>query len=206
MKRDELIQLLMEKQIPPHILKAFEEVRREDFAPYQLRAKAYEDTALPIGHGQTISQPRTIAMMLSQLDVKPGQKVLEVGSGSGYVLALLSELVEKKGKVFGLEVVKELFAKSKDNLIDYKNVHVLHRNGSSGLEDESPFDRIIISAACRNIPEKLMAQLKIKGILVAPLGSRFEQDLIVIQRISKNEFEMKKKIPGFLFVPFVEEE
>jgi protein-L-isoaspartate(D-aspartate) O-methyltransferase len=206
MKKDELIQLLREKHFSPKILEAFSEVPREDFTPYQFRGKSYEDTALPIGHGQTISQPYTIALMLSNLDIKPGQKVLEVGSGSGYVLALISYLVGKKGRVFGVEVIKELFLKSREKLNDYRNVRVYHKNGSHGLDEEMLFDRIIISAACRNIPEKLMAQLKVSGILVAPVGSRFEQELVIIKRKSESEFEIIKKIPGFIFVPFVDEE
>ena len=117
----------------------------------------------------------------------------------------MSELAGKKGKIFGVEVIKELFAKSKEKLADYRNVSLFHRNGSKGLEDEAPFHRILISAACRNIPEKLMAQLKVGGILVAPVGSRFEQELVVIKRMSEAEFEIIKKLPGFIFVPFVDE-
>ena len=206
MNREELIQLLREKQFPPKVLDAFSNVPRENFVPYQFRAKAYADTALPIGHGQMISQPRTIALMLSELDIHQSQKVLEIGSGSGYVLALMSELVGKKGKVFGMELVKELLIKSREKLADYKNVRVFHKSGSQGLEEEAPFHRIIVSAACRNIPEKLMAQLKVGGILVAPVGSRFEQEMVVIKRMSEAEFEVLKKIPGFLFVPFVDEQ
>lgn len=206
MNKEELIQLLREKQFPPKILDVFAEVPREDFVPYQFRGKAYEDTALPIGHGQTISQPRTIALMLSEMDIQQGHKVLEIGSGSGYVLALISHLVGKKGKVFGMEVVKELFLKSREKLEGYRNVNIHHKNGAFGLEEEAPFHRILISAACRNIPEKLMAQLKVNGILVAPVGSRFEQEMVVIKRKSEAEFEIIKKIPGFIFVPFVDEE
>ena len=206
MNKEELVQLLREKQFPPKVLDAFSSVARENFAPYQFRAKAYDDTALPIGHGQTISQPRTIALMLSELDIQQGHKVLEIGSGSGYVLALMSELVGKKGRVFGMEVVKELFLKSRDRLTDYRNVRVHHQNGSFGLKEEAPFHRILVSAACRNIPENLMAQLKIGGIIVAPIGSRFEQEMVVIRRKSEAEFEVLKKVPGFIFVPFVGEE
>ena len=205
MDKLELLKSFEEKKFPAHVIEAFSKVKRQDFAPYNLRSMAYEDSPLPIGHGQTISQPYTIALMLSLLDLKKGQKVLEIGSGYGYVLALISEIVGKKGRVFGIEVINELAKKSKDNLHDYKNVRVLHRNGSKGFPEEALFDRILISAALHDIPEIIMGQLKNNGILVAPKGSRFEQEIIAIQRKSETEFEMIKRLPGFLFVPFVEE-
>ncbi len=204
MKRDALLEFLSVKGFSAPIIKAFSRVSREDFVPYQFRGKAYEDTALPIGHGQTISQPRTIAMMLSQLDLKQGHKVLEVGSGSGYVLALISDLVGKKGKVIGIEIIKELAEKSKDKLD--RKIKVYHNNGAAGVKEEAPFDRILVSAAIHHIPESLISQLKVGGILVAPKGSRFEQELVVIKRKSKAELELLEKISGFLFVPFVDEE
>lgn len=206
MNKKELLDSLREKGFSKAILDAFSNVNREDFMPRNVKTMAYEDTALPIGHGQTISQPYTIALMLSLLGLeKPqGQRVLEIGSGCGYVLALLSEIVGENGRVFGIEVVKELAEKSKENLADYGNVKVYNKNGADGLEEKAPFDGIIISAAIRDIPEKLMAQLKVGGIIVAPKGSRFEQEIIAIKRKSKTEFEIKKKLPGFIFVPFVE--
>ena len=95
--------------------------------------------------------------------------------------------------------------KSKDNLSeDYGNIRVYHKNGVEGLEEKAPFDRILVSAALRDVPEKVMSQLKVGGILVAPKGSRFEQEIIAIKRKSKAEFEVIKKLPGFIFVPFVE--
>ena len=205
MDKEELLQSLAKKRFPRKILDAFAKVQREDFIPYQLRGRAYEDDPLPIGQGQTISQPYTIAVMLSELNLKSGSKVLEIGSGCGYVLALISEIVGKRGKVFGIEIIPKLVQKSKENLENYKNVQVLHRNGAGGLPEKAPFDGILISAAIHEIPEKLMAQLKIGGVLVAPKGSRFEQEIIVIKRRSELEFEMIKKLPGFVFVPFVDE-
>jgi len=204
MNKEQLLQSLQARGFPKKILEAFSKVPREEFIPEEIIDKAYEDTALPIGKGQTISQPYTIAIMLSELDPKTGQKILEVGSGCGYVLALLSEIVGKGGKVFGLEIVKELAEKSKENLHEYKNVRVLHKSGFEGFPDKAPFDRILISAAIREIPEPLISQLKVGGIIVAPKGSRFEQDIIAIKRKSKTEFELLKRIPGFIFVPFVE--
>ena len=205
MEKQDLLNSLREKGFSEKILDAFSKVKREDFIPKNIKAMAYEDTALPIGHGQTISQPYTISVMLSLLDLKRGQKVLEIGSGCGYVLALLSEIVGEQGKVYGLEIVKELAEKSKKNLGKYDNIKVYNRNGSKGLPEKTPFDSVIISAAMRNIPEEIMSQLKNRGILVAPKGSRFEQEIIAIQRKSSSEFEMIKRLPGFVFVPFIGE-
>ena len=205
MNKQELLNSLAEKGFSKKIIDAFSRVKREDFTPKNVRSMAYEDTALPIGKGQTISQPYTIAVMLSLMGLGKGQKVLEIGSGCGYVLALLSEIVGKNGKAYGIEVVKELAIKSKENLGGYRNITVYNRNGSEGLPEKAPFDSIIISAAIRDIPEKIMGQLKNNGIVVAPKGSRFEQEIVAIQRKSVSEFEIKKRIPGFVFVPFVRE-
>ena len=176
-------------------------IPRENFIPSELKKHAYEDTALPIGEGQTISQPYTIAIMLSLLELKRGQKVLEIGSGCGYVLALISKITQ--GKVFGIEIIKELVEKSKESLKEYKNVKIYNRDGSEGIPEESPFDRIIISAAGKEIPKKLISQLKNNGIIVAPIGSRYEQSLIAFKKI-KNKLTIEKEIPGFVFVPFVD--
>ena len=111
MNKQELLKRLKAFGFSKQILDAFSKVKREDFVFEKLEKETYEDTPLPIGHGQTISQPYTIAVMLSEIELKKGQKVLEVGSGSGYVLALISEIVREKGKVFGIEIISELVAK-----------------------------------------------------------------------------------------------
>ena len=201
MDKEELIQSLRSKNFPENILDAFSKVKRENFIPKILKSKAYEDRALPIGKSQTISQPYTIATMLNLLDLKKGQKVLEIGSGCGYVLALISKIVGEKGKVYGIEIVKSLAEKSKLNLKDYKNIKVYNKDGRKPLE-EAPYHRIIISAACREIPKEILNQLKDKALIVAPVGPRYAQSLVVIQRI-KNNFKIKKELPGFIFVPFV---
>jgi len=204
-KKHQLLRSLEERGIQPRILEAFAEIDREDFIPAELEKMAYDDIPLPIGKGQTISQPYTIAVMLSLLELKKGQKVLEIGSGSGYVLALISQIIGEKGRVFGMEVIPELVKKSRKALTGYRNVRVYNKNGVQGLKEKAPFDRIIISAAVNEIPQELLHQLKPKGgILVAPKGSRFEQELVVIER-KDNVFEIKKRVPGFLFVPFVGE-
>ncbi|MBU2616651.1 MAG: protein-L-isoaspartate O-methyltransferase [Nanoarchaeota archaeon] len=204
MKKEQLLKHLETKGFSKKILGSFALVKRENFIPENLQSDSYEDTALPIGNGQTISQPYTIAIMLSKLCLKKDQKVLEIGSGSGYVLALISNIIGKRGKIFGMEVIENLAKKSKESLRNYKNIQIYSKSGFKGLPEKAPFDRILISAAVHRIPKTLMSQLKEKGILVAPKGSRFEQSIITIQR-KGNKFIIKNKIPGFIFVPLVEE-
>ena len=215
MDKVQLLKHLKQRGFSKEILNAFLKVKRENFIPVKLKKRAYEDNALPIGNSQTISQPYTIAVMLSLLKLKQRQKVLEVGSGCGYVLALISEIVgikstarctpncKIKGQVFGIEIIKELTEKSKQNLKDYKNIKIYNKNGSEGLSKQEPFDRILISAGCRKIPKTLLSQLKNNGIIVAPVGSKYEQSLVAVQK-KKNKFIIKKRIPGFIFVEFVE--
>jgi len=202
MNKQQLLQSLKQKGFSRQILNAFSKVKRENFIPEKIKSHAYEDTALPIGKGQTISQPYTIGMMLSLLGLKKDQKILEIGSGCGYVLALISKIVGRQGKVFGIEIVRELAEKSKETLKEYNNIKIYNRDGSKGLEEKAPFDRIIISAACKEIPKKLTSQLKNNGIIVAPVGSRYEQSLIAFKKI-KDKLVIKKEIPGFVFVPFI---
>ncbi|MBR9702138.1 protein-L-isoaspartate O-methyltransferase [Candidatus Pacearchaeota archaeon] len=201
MNKSLLLKSLRGRGFPKQVINAFSRVKREDFVLQSLRDRAYEDIALPIGHGQTISQPYTIGMMLDLLSLKKGQKVLEIGSGCGYVLALLSEIVGKKGEVFGVEIVESLADKSKINLQDY-DVKVYNQNGAEGLGEHAPYDRILISAGCESVPDKVLEQLKEDGILVAPVGSRFEQTLTVMKRV-KDNFKVIEEVPGFVFVRFV---
>lgn len=204
MNKESLLESLKEQGFSKKILKAFSEVEREKFIPEKLKSHAYEDAPLPIGRGQTISQPYTIAMMLSMLDLRKSQEVLEAGSGSGYVSALISKIVGEKGRVFGLEIVSELVMKSRESLKSYDNVEVYNRNGALGLPDKAPFDRILISAATKKVPGALLSQLKNGGILVAPVGTPgIEQSLVIIKKTRKG-FKEIKRIPGFVFVPFVE--
>ena len=203
MKKEELILSLKKKGFSKKIIDAFKEVPRENFVLEKLKPRAYEDTALPIGQSQTISQPYTTATMLSLLRAKKGQKVLEIGSGCGYVLALLSNIVGKSGEVFGVEVIRELAERSATNLKKYDNIGVFNQNGTDGLEEEKPYNRILISAGIEGkIPEKILHQLKDNGILVAPVGQRYFQSLVAVQR-KKNKFSVIKEIQGFVFVPFV---
>ena len=180
MSKVELIASLKRKGFSQEILDAFSKVKREDFIEKSLEHLAYNDGVLSIGHGATISQPYTIAVMLKLLELEKGQKVLELGCGCGYVLALISEIIGEKGRVYGVEIKPELFDKSKRNLIDYQNVEVYLGDGRKGLKQAAPFDRILISAACDKMPRRVKLQLKDKGIIVAPInqeGSKTYQDI-----------------------------
>ncbi|MFQ5531451.1 MAG: protein-L-isoaspartate O-methyltransferase [Candidatus Nanoarchaeia archaeon] len=202
MKKSQLLKSLKANGFSKQILEAFEKTPREKFIPESLVLEAYEDTAQPIGHGQTISQPYTIATMLELLQIEKDQKVLEIGSGCGYVLALLSNIVGEKGRVYGVEIVKELYEKSRENIKDHEDIMVYNRQGTKGLSEKAPFDRILISAALEEIPNSLVNQLKSDGLIVAPIGKRYEQSLVVFKK-NKSKLSVIKKIPGFIFVPFI---
>ena len=181
------------------VLESIKKVHREDFVLKELKNLAYEDRALPIVSSQTISQPYTVAFMLQSLELKEKDKVLEIGSGSGWNSALISFIT--KTEVFTIEFNKEVaeFAKSNLKKSKIKNVKVVIEDGNKGYEKESPYNKIIITAACSKIPFDLIKQLKNKGILLAPIGNLFEQDLIKIKKInSKIE---KENLGKFVFVP-----
>ncbi|MBN1941005.1 MAG: protein-L-isoaspartate(D-aspartate) O-methyltransferase [Candidatus Diapherotrites archaeon] len=184
------------------VKKAFLETKREIFFPDDMKNSAYNDSAYPIGFGQTISQPGTIALMLEMLELKPGQRVLEIGAGCGYVLALLSNIVGEKGAVFGVERIRALRDLAKKNLekAECKNTELLVGNGIEGWKQKAPFDRILISAACKEIPKAVEEQLKDKGKLVAPIGSNELQELVKIERIEDEYVELTRKC-CFVFVP-----
>jgi len=187
-----------------NIEQAFLSVEREAFFPKELLQNAYIDSAFPIGFGQTISQPSTIAIMLELLQVKKGQKVLEVGCGCGYVLALLSKLVGKKGRVFGIDLVPELVALASKNLASqgFENIAVKNGDGKQGWVEQAPFSRILISAACGKVPKKLVEQLAEKGRLVAPVGNAFSQQMFVVEKHSAGKTDEGFAEAGFfVFVP-----
>lgn len=202
MDKDELIRDLKNKGFNEKIINAFEKVKREDFLPENFKKLAYEDIALPISRDQTMSQPSTIALAFSLLKLKENQKVLEIGSGCGYVLALISEIVGENGKVYGVEIVKNLAEKSIQDLKQYNNIIVYNRNGKIKAE-EAPFNRILISAALEKVPKEILEQLDENGILVAPIGPGSMQTLTLIRR-TKDKFTIEKEIPGFIFVHFVD--
>ena len=192
----------------PAIIEAFRKIKRRDFLVSGSEEKAEINAPVSIGFGQTISQPATVAFMFELLEPKPGEKILDVGSGSGWTCGLLAQIVGEEGKVYGIERIKELKKMAEENISKYdfiKNgiVQIFCSDGSKGLPDLAPFDKIIVAAATEEIPGALMKQLKIGGRLVIPVGKQFEsQDMVVIERIGENEFK-KKIFPGFIFVPLV---
>jgi protein-L-isoaspartate(D-aspartate) O-methyltransferase len=201
MDRKDLIKLLVAEGLlkTQKVIKAFEEVPREDFLPNALRGLAYADTPLPILAGQTISAPHMVAVMTEHLDVKNGQKILEVGTGSGYQAAILSRL-NPKGRVYTVEVILELTEYAKERLKKYSNVHVFSGDGSLGLPEYAPYDRIIATAGCPNIPKPWIDQLKDKGKIVAPVGGRYEQRLILVEKKGEKIIETDLNFPC-VFVP-----
>ncbi len=196
MDKEQLLESLRMKGFSEEIIDAFRKVRREDFVLDHLKSYAYEDMALPVESGTTLSQPYTIAFMLSLLEPKQHQKILEVGSGSGYVLSLISEII-KNGELYGIEINKRLAFISKERLLKDSNIQIFQKQGSLGLQEKAPFDRILISAAFqkREMLLPFIQQLDDPGILVAPVQS----SLFQIKKDAGNITE--KEFPGFAFVP-----
>ncbi len=185
--------------IDERVLDAFANVPREEFVPEHLKDRAYDDIALPVLGGQTISQPTTVMMMTQALDVQPGHNVLEVGTASGYQASLLAELAGKEGHVYTTEIVPELYAYGKRKLKKYNNVSVFNRDGIEGVEEFAPFDRIIVTAACPEIPQPLIDQLNKDGIIVAPVGTLHTQKMVV--GVKKGKKFSTHSIGEFVFVP-----
>ncbi|MEK6934526.1 MAG: protein-L-isoaspartate(D-aspartate) O-methyltransferase [Nanoarchaeota archaeon] len=184
--------------ITDRYLEAFKKVKRENFVLKNYKRDAYEDIPLPIGFNATISQPSTVMIMTQALEPEINSKILEIGTGSGYQAALLSEL-SPKGKIFTTEIIKELAEFAKSNLKNYKNIEVLNLDGSKGYKKEAPYDRIIITAAIPKIENFILEQLKDPGILLAPVGDKISQEMI---KITKKDFQIKKENLGyFIFVP-----
>ena len=184
----------------PEIKKAFEKIDRADFVSDDYKNEAYEDYPLSIGYGQTISQPTTVAFMLELLEPAKGNKILDVGSGSGWTTALLSEIVGDEGNVTGIEIVPELVYFGQKNLAKYgyKNSKIVKANEKIGLKSEAPYDRILVSACFENkIPAELVNQLKIGGIIAASV----DDSICKIEKISEEKI---KQIcyEGFAFVPY----
>jgi protein-L-isoaspartate(D-aspartate) O-methyltransferase len=185
------------------IIQAFQKIKRQDFLPEDMKGLADLDRALPIGFGQTISQPLVVAFMLEQLDPQPGHKILDIGSGSGWTSALLAEIVGSKGKVIAVEIVPALkeFGEhnaGKYNFIEKGILEFVCVDGSKGYSQEAPFDRILASASGRELPLAWKEQLKIKGKIVAPI----ETSIWTFIKKSKNSFEQIEH-PGFAFVPLI---
>ena len=183
-------------------LKAFKDVDREDFVPQGIKDRAYEDIPLPILRGKTISQPTTVMMMTHALELKEGEKVFEIGTGSGYQSAIIAKIVGTKGKVITTEVIPELVNFSRQNLAKagIKNAEVYEDDGSKGMKEKAPFDKIIITAACKEFPKPLLEQLKLEGIIVGPVGDAYEQEMVRGRKDKKGKLELEF-LGQFLFSP-----
>lgn len=203
LKRKQLVEHLRTQLFSEPVLDAFARVKRECFLPEKMQSASYVDDAIPIGWNQTISQPSTIAQMLELLEVQLGLKILEVGSGSGYVLALLKEMIGAKGKVFGVELLPELVEQSKKNLEcnGSNRIQIKQADGSEGWKEKAPFDRILISAACPFVPKPLFEQLKEGGIAIAPVGDPGFQTLTIMKKINGKPFKKEFLENYFVFVP-----
>ena len=188
----------------PRIIEAFKKIKREDFLPSDSEDLAEIDEAMPIGFGQTISQPLVVAFMLELLQPEPGDKILDVGSGSGWTTGLLSEIVGEKGKVTAVELVPELKEFGEKNVARYNFIEkgiaeFVCADGSKPLANARVFDKILASAAAVRLPQAWKEQLKVGGRIVVPINSsiwRFTKE-------KENEFR-EEEYPGFVFVPLIE--
>ena len=184
------------------IKSAFREVDRKNFVSNKYQDQADSDIPLPIGFGQTISQPTTVRMMLEWLDAQPGDKVLDVGSGSGFTSALLAEIVDRKGKVYAVERIPELEELGKKNCedLDIKNIQFyLADKRIYGLPKFAPYDRILVSASADKLPHELISQLKVNGKMVIPVGN----SVLEVKKINDSDIEIIEHY-GFVFVPLIE--
>ncbi|CUS98206.1 protein-L-isoaspartate(D-aspartate) O-methyltransferase [Candidatus Chrysopegis kryptomonas] len=203
-ERKAMVELLRRRGIKDeNVLRAMEKVPRHLFVPEAFIHYAYDDSALPIGCSQTISQPYTVAYMTEALEVKPGDKILEVGTGSGYQAAILAEM---GAQVFTIERYEELLKTALETLskLGYKVIGTVG-DGSIGWSEFAPYDGIIVTAAAPKLPKSLVKQLKVGGRLVIPIGDLDVQELYIVKKIDENKLSIKKKF-GFKFVPLIGKE
>lgn len=185
------------------IIDAFSEIGRIEFVPQELEIDSEKDIPLPVGFGQTISQPLTVAFMFELLDPQRNQNILDVGSGSGWTAALLSYIVGSKGRVTALERIPELCEWGKNNAEKFKfvsdQITDFHcQDGTEGFPENAPYDRILVSAAAEEIPKALKEQLKIGGKMVIPVHN----DIWYVEKRGEDDF-YKEEYPGFSFVPLI---
>jgi protein-L-isoaspartate(D-aspartate) O-methyltransferase len=197
MVRTQLIQRGIQDE---RVLAAMRKVPRHLFVDESIRHRAYEDIALPIGKGQTISQPYMVAVMTELLELKGKERVLEVGTGSGYQAAILAEL---SGDVYTVERFEKLAKKAEEKFRDlgYNNIYAEAGDGTLGWAEKAPFDRIIITAGTPKVPEPLIAQLAENGIIVAPVGERFSQQLVRVRKSAQGLSEEYHTM--CVFVPLI---
>ena len=202
--REQLVdRLVKDSYIKSDIVKkAFLTIPRENFVPEYLKLQAYVDRPLEIGKGQTISAPHMVAIMCEALDIQKGQKILEIGAGSGYHAAIVSQLAGEKGHIYTIERFEDLAKTAEQNLknTDITNVTVVVGDGSEGLKKYEPYDRIYVTCAAPSIPNPLVDQLKDHGKLLIPVGSMYCE----LQLIEKKGKEIQSEdLGGCVFVPLV---
>jgi len=203
-RREEMVksQIIARGVKDPLVLKAMREVPRHLFVPEKYRSEAYDDHPLPIGYGQTISQPYIVAFMTEQLRLKGGEKVLEIGTGSGYQSAVLAGIA---GEVYTIEIICELANSAQKRLeeLGYKNVYLRCADGYRGWPEKAPFDAIIVTAAPDHIPQPLIDQLKPGGRMIIPVGKYF-QELVLVKKLANGRIEKQAVLP-VRFVPMTGE-
>jgi protein-L-isoaspartate(D-aspartate) O-methyltransferase len=187
----------------PDVEAAMRKVDRSRFVPPKFSSRAYSDEPLPIPGGQTISAPHMVALMTQFLQPGPGQKILEVGAGSGYQAAVLAEMVGARGSVVTIERVPELVEFARKNLKGYPNVRVIEGDGSLGWPEAAPFDRILVAAGAARIPPRLFEQLAEGGRMVVPVGPQFAQELFLVEKKAGKMVQTDLFCPC-VFVPLVE--
>ncbi len=195
--------LIGRDRLAPRVMEAMREVPRDAFVPQALKAVAFEDGPLPIGHGQTISQPYIVALMTDMLDLRPRDRVLEIGTGSGYQTAILSRLCQQ---VYSVEVVPELHEEARQvfQQLGYDNIETRIGNGYEGWPEHAPYDGIIVTAAATHIPPALVEQLRPGGRLVIPVGQPYcHQELMLVEKDGRGEIRTRN-ILGVAFVPMVD--
>ncbi len=205
-RRDAMVTSTIESRgvTDPDVLKAMRNVPRHLFVPREMRGKAYTDQPLPIGYGQTISQPYIVAYMTEILELEPGDKVLEVGTGSGYQAAVLAEITDE---VYTIEIIEELAESAGKRLHDigYDEVQVKNADGYFGWEEYAPFDAIIVTAAAGHVPPPLVKQLAPGGSIIIPIGGVYQvQQLTLLQKNEAGEIRTKQ-LMAVRFVPFTGE-
>lgn len=188
----------------PQVMNAMATVPRHEFVPEEYRRAAYENEPLPIGYGQTISQPYIVALMTDLLSLSPGDRALEVGTGSGYQAAILAQLIDE---VYSIEIIEALGQRASSVLAKqgYKNVHTRTGDGYYGWQEHAPFDAIVVTAAAGHIPPPLIRQLKPGGRMVIPVGSRFMvQHLVLVEKDAEGKVSTRQILP-VMFVPLTGE-
>jgi len=208
--REKEVDYLIDYELKPagitdeKVLNAIRKVRREKFIPESLRNRAYGNYPLPIGENQTISQPYIVALMTQALEIDKNDKVLEIGTGSGYQAAILAELARI---VYTVERIPSLLDRARTNLYSqgYDNIILVLGDGTQGLPEYAPYDKIIVTAAAPKIPEPLIEQLKGGGKMVIPVGDRFVQDLKLVEKALNGRI-YQKSLGGCRFVPLIGKE